>query len=132
MINITTAAQTLVNATILDGGASMNPATGELETAAVTLVGGATDITGNRVPETSVPLDDFTPEYAAEYIRRHTVLAKDSHIGTWVENGHVILDASDAFTSLSTALFIAAERSERAVYTIGVGETTVAPVHATY
>lgn len=132
MSDFATAAATLVSATLADGGASMNPKTLALETAPVTLVGGATDITGNRVPETSVPVDDFTPEFAAEYIRRMSVLARDSYIGTWIENGRVILDASDAFTSLSMALFIASERGERAVYTIGVGETAVAPVTATF
>jgi hypothetical protein len=131
-MDIVSAAQTLVSATLADGGASMNPKTGELETAPVTLVGGATDITGNRVQETSVAVDDFTLEFAASYIRRQAVLAKDAYIGTWIENGRVILDASDAFTSLSVALFVAAERGERAVYTIGVGETVVAPIMATY
>lgn len=132
MTDITTAAQTLVSATLANGGATMNPKTLALETEPVTLVGGATDITGHRVPETSVAIDDFTPEYAAEHIRRMSVLARDSYIGTWIEDGRVILDASDAFESLSVALFFAAERGERAVYTIGVGETAVAPVHATY
>lgn len=131
-MDITSAAQILVSSTLENGGATMNPKTGELETAPVTLVGGATDITGNRVKETSVAIDDFTPEYAAEYIRRHVVLSKDSYIGTWIEDGRVILDASDAFTSLSAALFFAAERGERAVWTIGVGETIVAPVTATF
>lgn len=131
-MDILAAANLLISTTLADGGASMNPTTLALETSPVTLVGGATDITGNRVPETSVAVDDFTPEFAAEYIRRHTVLAKGSHIGTWMENGRVILDASDAFTSLSMALFIAAERGERAVYTIGVGETAVTPIMATF
>lgn len=119
------AASILVSATLTEGGATMNPKTLALETSPVTLVGGATDITGSRVPETSVPVDDFTPEFAAEYIRRMSVLARDSYIGTWVENGLVILDASDAFTTLESALFFARERGERAVYTIGVGETAV-------
>lgn len=131
-MDIMTAAQTLVTATLTDGGASMNPKTLALETAPVTLVGGATDITGNRVRETSVAVDDFTPEFAAEHIRRMAVLARDSYIGTWIEDGRVVLDASDAFDSLSVALFFAAERGERAVYTIGVGETAVAPVTATF
>lgn len=132
MTDFAAAAQILVSATLADGGASMNPKTLDLETAPVTLVGGATDITGSRVPETSVALDDFTPEFAADHIRRMSVLARDSYIGTWIENGRVILDASDAFESLSVALFFAAERGERAVYTIGVGETAVAPVTATF
>ena len=131
-MDITTAAQLLVSSTLADGGASMDPKTGQLATESVTLVGGATDITGNRVQETSIPVDDFTLEFAASYIRRHAVLSKDAYIGTWIENGRVILDASDAFTSLSLALFIAQERGERAVYTIGVGETAVAPVVATF
>lgn len=124
-MDFSAAAHTLVTATLADGGATMNPATLALETAPVTLVGGATDITGNRVQETSIPVDDFTEEYAAEYIRRMSVLAKNSYIGTWIENGRVILDASDAFESLSLALFIAQERGERAVYTIGASETVV-------
>jgi len=124
-MNITTAAQTLVSSTLENGGATMNPATGELETAPVTLVGGASDITGNRVRETSIPVDDFTPEFAENYIRRQSVLAPSAYIGTWIENGQVILDATDAFESLDVALFFASERGERAVYTIGVGETAV-------
>lgn len=131
-MDILSAATLLVSSTLADGGASMDPKTGQLATDSITLVGGATDITGNRVAETSVALDDFTPEFAASYIRRHVVLAKNSYIGTWIEDGRVILDASDAFTSLSVALFFAAERGERAVYTIGVGETAVAPVSATF
>jgi hypothetical protein len=119
------AAQTLISATLSEGGATMNPKTLALETSPVTLVGGATDITGSRVPETSVPVDDFTPEFAADYIRRMSVLAKDSYIGTWIEDGRVVLDAADAFESLSVALFFAKERGERAVYTIGAGETAV-------
>ena len=119
------AAQILVAATLAEGGATMNPKTLALETAAVTLVGGATDITGNRVAETSIPVDDFTVEYAAEHIRRMSVLAKNAYIGTWIENGRVVLDAADAYESLSVALFMASERGERAVYTIGVGETAV-------
>lgn len=124
-MDITSAAQILVSSTLENGGATMNPATGQLETSPVTLVGGASDITGSRVKETSVPVDDFTPEFAAEYIRRHSVLSPSAYIGTWIENGNVILDASDAFESLQVALFFASERGERAVYTIGVGETAV-------
>lgn len=126
-MDLISAAQILVSATLADGGATMNPKTLTLvsDSEPLTLVGGATDITGNRVAETSVPVDDFTPEYAAQYIRRMTVLARDSYIGTWIEDGRVILDASDAFTTISAALFIASERGERAVYTIGVGETVV-------
>jgi hypothetical protein len=125
MTDFAAAAQTLISATLAQGGATMNPKTLALETESVTLVGGATDITGKKVPETSVPVDDFTPEFAESYIRRMSVLASDSYIGTWIEDGRVILDASDAFTSLSAALFFAQERGERAVYTIGVGETAV-------
>ena len=124
-MDFSSAAQILVAATLAEGGATMNPKTLALETSPVTLVGGATDITGNRVAETSVPVDDFTEEYAAEYIRRMSVLARDSYIGTWIENGLVVLDAADAFESLDAALFMATERGERAVYTIGVGETAV-------
>lgn len=119
------AANLLVSTTLSEGGATMNPKTLALETSAVTLVGGATDITGARVPETSVPVDDFTAEFAADYIRRMSVLASSSYIGTWIEDGRVILDAADAFESLSVALFFAKERGERAVYTIGAGETAV-------
>jgi hypothetical protein len=131
-MDILSAANLLVSSTLADGGASMDPKTFTLASENLTLVGGATDITGNRVQETSVAVDDFTPEFAAQYIRRHAVLSKDAYIGTWIENGLVILDASDAFTSLSVALFVAAERGERAVYTIGVGETAVSPIMATY
>lgn len=124
-MDFSSAAQILVAATLAEGGATMNPKTLTLETQPVTLVGGATDITGNRVQETSIPVDDFTEEFAAEHIRRMSVLAKNSYIGTWIENGRVVLDASDAFESLSLALFIAQERGERAVYTIGASETVV-------
>lgn len=111
--------------TLTNGGGTFR-LDGTPETAPVTLVGGAEDLDGERIPETIIPLEELTPEALEAAFDRIAQAAPNARFGTWVENGAVVIDASDAYGSLLDALTVARQRGERAVYTIGVGETSTA------
>jgi hypothetical protein len=111
--------------TLENGGATYR-LDGTPETEPVTLVGGAEDFSGTRIAEVIIPLEDLTPEAMQEAFERIQRLAPSARFGTWIEDGRVVIDASDAFEDLVTAVSVARVRGERAVYTIGVGETVTA------
>ena len=122
---MTTIAEQIIADTLANGGATYR-LDGTPETAEVTLVGGAQDADGERVPEFIIPLEDLTPEAMEHAFERIAQLAPGARFGTWIEDGRCVIDASDAFDDLVTAVDVARQRGERAVYTIGVGETVTA------
>jgi hypothetical protein len=88
------------------------------------MVGGATNAEGIPYPEFKHPVDGFTVDHVRQHaraLRDHFGASQDVHQGAWVEDGNVVLDASERVHDYSGAMTEAKKRGERAVYDIGRG-----------
>ena len=89
------------------------------------MVGGARDLSDQPFPEISHPVDSFT----VDHVRHHARAIRDSfgsgssvHQGAWVEDGNVVLDASERHDMYHTAATAAKMRGERAIYDVRRGK----------
>ena len=104
----------------LAGGASRHVETNEVPDRGY-MVGGARDLSDQPFPEIKRPVDQFSLDdvrHHARSIRDHFGPGTNAHQGAWVEDGNVVLDASEAVPTFSSAITAAKLRGERAVYDV--------------
>lgn len=58
-----------------------------------------------------------------EFIQQTPYTDGGTFIGTWVDEGRLYLDVVDLIEDTASAIAIAAERGEKAIYNLGTGET---------
>ena len=105
----------------LAGGASRHVVTGENPPARGYMVGGAANPDSIPYPEIKRPVDSADLElvrHHARALRDHFGDQANVYQGAWVENGHMVLDASEHHADRVEATTTAKQRGERAVYDI--------------
>lgn len=88
------------------------------------MVGGARGHEDMPFPEIKHPVDQFTVDHVrhhARAIRDHFGPEASVHQGAWVEEGNVVLDASENVPTYSSAITAAKMRGERAIYDVRRG-----------
>lgn len=107
----------------LAGGASRHAVSGNVPDRGF-MVGGARDLSDQPFPEYKHPVDQFTVDHVrhhAREIRDRFGIESTVHQGAWVEDGDVVLDASENVPTYSSAITAAKMRGERAIYDVRRG-----------
>lgn len=105
------------------GGASRHYTSGHVPDRGF-MVGGARNHKDIPYPEISHEVDSITLDHVrhhAREIRDHFGEGTSVHQGAWVEDGNVVLDASDRHDNFASAMTAAKMRGERAVYDVRRG-----------
>lgn len=109
--------------TLADGGATRKAVNGREVPAGSRAygVGGAKNDEGKEFPEhPALAPEDFTPDVVGEHlsaIRKHFGDHNTSvHQGAWVEDGKVVLDATDVYKTKKKATDEGSSRNQRAIY----------------
>lgn len=108
----------------LAGGASRHYQTGAVPDRGY-MIGGARNARGEAFPEVKRPVDQFTLDDVRHHSRsvmEHFGPDAGIHQGAWVEDGTVVLDASERMDSRLHAMSAAKDRGERAVYDLNRGQ----------
>lgn len=80
---------------------------------------GAVPVEGVAFPSKIVPLDKFSIGVVQRFVASLREAFGESEgliVGTWVNDGLVYLDASEVYTNKATALKVATERGELAIW----------------
>lgn len=107
----------------LAGGASRNVTDNSVPDRGF-MVGGARDLEGQPFPEIKRPVDQFDVDdvrHHARAIRDRFGVDSGVHQGAWVEDGNVVLDASQQIANYISAVTAAKMRGERAIYDVRRG-----------
>lgn len=102
------------------GGASRHYETGDVPDRGY-MLGGARNNADIPYPEIKRPVDEFelsNVRQHARQIRDHFGSGQALYQGAWVEDGDVVLDASEQINDRVTAMTEAKKRGERAIYDI--------------
>jgi hypothetical protein len=110
--------------TLCYGGASRNTEDGSVPVRGY-MVSAPTDDGGTPIPEIRIPVGDFcVDDVKAHLATLHDFITDrdDIYQGSWVEEGDVVLDASECIIDLVEAMSVATMRGQRAIYDLAAGE----------
>ena len=108
----------IIEHTAINGGASINMATGQVPDAGYMVSRAGSEII-TELPLMREHLEQFTQAYQEELDN------PDTYLGTWLDpdTGLVYLDISDNLDNLDTAVTLGVERAQLAIYAVEQGET---------
>lgn len=83
---------------------------------------------GGKEPGITINLKGDEPvqaivETIARFIQQAPYTDRGTYIGTWVDGGTLYLDVVDLIENTATAIAVAAERGEKAIYNLGTEAT---------
>ena len=108
----------IIEHTAMNGGASINMATGKVPDAGFMVSRAGSEII-TEMPLIREHLERFVQAYQDELDN------SDTYLGTWIDpdTGLVYLDISDNLDNLDTAVALGVEREQLAIYAVEQGET---------
>lgn len=122
-----------VEQTLSNGGASRHINTYEPPPNEGYMVGGAPTDSGRPYRETAMAVHEFSSRavksHAQDLQANFHATTTPVYQGSWMENGRVVMDASNHYQGRLDALRIGRGRGERAVYDLGAGESVRVPNH---
>ena len=102
----------IVKLTLANGGLTINPRNGEVYNGQGYAVGGV-------LPSVTVPVNSDWHEMVKDFVLSNAEIflnGRPVYLGTWIDGDVVWLDASEIYEDLDTALTVARERGEKAIW----------------